>query len=92
MSLIPKKYVKEIDGIKLVKKNWTFISEIIQLICLILDNTIEEKINKVFNDLSLMYNDHYIKLLSLNKRKLMQIADIVLISSSFFDFTSQAVC
>lgn len=86
MSLIPKKYVKEIDGIKLVKKNWTFISKIIQLICLILDNTREEKINKVFSDLLLMYNNHYIKLFSLNKRKLVQIADIVLISSSFFWF------
>ncbi|QDY87014.1 hypothetical protein FRW55_02475 [Mycoplasma anserisalpingitidis] len=86
MSLIPKKYVKEIDGIKLVNKNWTFISKIIQLICLILDNTREEKINKVFNDLMLMYNDWYIKLFSLNKIKLVHIADIVLISSSFFWF------
>ncbi|MBW0594816.1 hypothetical protein HUN03_00476 [Mycoplasmopsis anatis] len=33
-----------------------------------------------------MYNDHYIKLFSLNKRKLIEIADIILISSSFFWF------
>ncbi|VEU76373.1 MAG4530 family protein [Mycoplasmopsis columboralis] len=83
-TIIPNKYIKEYNGIKIPEYSWSLISKILQFLYFSINEYGTDKTNKVYKDLCNLATSKSINWFSYKKNEIEKITILSLVQSCFY--------